>query len=540
MMLCRVVAMGLGIATVVIAGSPEGHAEDLQGEALARAAEAAARVEGRVDRAEAWLKIGEARVRRREPAAARAAFEAAAGVALQIHPREVAVRYNRSHPVILVAQAQAASGDREAAHATFLRGVEMLSAPDQFGNRPWDWGPIVRAQIQLEGRDAADSTIRRYRAYAEEGLARDRETLRSGVLKARGDFFEATRLRAWCGDYAGAVRDILNNEDFVGPLGDDPDSSRRFSLVHLLNDVPASDREAANPLLAAARKAVDDAGLPGRPVAGESCWQRAEQYCTIAVTLSRLGRFAEALETIAQAAGVPEPPPPNGGYRHTIARSYVLIAEDLRAAGDREGSLATLRKAIPFYSEPRGGRLTTSVANLTRGFLRLRAFDEARRLIEEAYPRWRRPTLESRTRLKLLESLADAQVDAGERAAAVVTLESALADAEMWRVGAVEIPENQRRFWSKPEPVILYAIAAARIRARLGEAVGARRLIESLKPGEPRDEGRRGFAVARAEAGDWTEALSMVRAIADPKIRDRAWIEVATVEPRPRPPLSRP
>jgi hypothetical protein len=502
-------------------------AADPIAEPLRRATEAARRIAGPAERADAWVRIGQARARRGEATAASEAFAAAADAAAQVCVRDL--RNNAPHPIIRVAEAQAAAGERDAAHKTFLRGVDLLSAPD-FGRRPRDWGKIVLAQIRTEGVAAADETIRRYRHYAEEGRAKDLEIMRSQALQSRGDYFQATWLRAWCGDYAGAVREILANEEFEGPLTD-PQAVRRGNLVMLLDIVPRKDWEAARPLFVAARKEVDDAGLPGRPTTGESYWSRADDYAAIAVGLARMGHFAEALETIGRAALITEPPPPLGTRRSSIALAYIKIADLQREAGDRAGTIASIHAAVPFCSE-RGGRVRPWPTHLAVDVLvRARALVEARKLTDVIFPPENSPEVADRMKADLLEEIADAEERAGDPATARATFEAALREAEACLAAAAKIPEQRRRYWTKPEPVTRSAITAARIRARLGDPDGARRMIDALPTAQTRDDGRKGLAVARARANDWPGAVAILEAIETPEVRDHAWIDVATIIP---------
>jgi hypothetical protein len=246
-------------------------------------------------------------------------------------------------------------------------------------------GKIVLAQIRTEGVAAAEETIRRYRQYAEEGRAKDLEIMRSHAVQSRGDYYQATWLRAWCGDYAGAVPGILANDEFDGPPTD-LQAVRRANLVMLLDIVPRKDWEAARPLFVAARKEVDDAGLPGRPTTGESYWSRADDYGAIAVGLARMGRFAEAIETIGRATLITEPPNPLGTRRSSIARAYIMIADLQREAGDRAGAITSIHAAVPFCGE-RGGRVRPWPTHLAVDVLvRARALIEARKLTDVIFP----------------------------------------------------------------------------------------------------------------------------------------------------------
>ncbi|WP_422924537.1 hypothetical protein [Singulisphaera sp. PoT] len=507
---------------------PQTGPQDPVGEILRRATESVQRITTPVEQADAWLRIGQARARRREKQAASEAFAAAADAAAQVKVRDI-VLSRKPHPIIQVAEAQAAAGEREAAHKTFLRGVDLLAAPD-FGQRPWDWGKIVLAQIRTQGLDASASTIWRYRKYAEEGRAKDREILRSQVLQARGDFFQITYLMAWCGDYKGAVHDVLTSEDFQGPLTD-PEAVRRGFLVELLKTVPRKDGEAARPLFDAARKAVDDAGLPGRPVTGETYWSRADDYGTIAEALARMGRFKEALETISQAPKIKDPPHPLGTRRATIALAYIHIADLQREAGDLAGAIASVDMAVPFCSE-RGGRVQPWPAHLGVDVLvRAKALDKARDLTEVIFPADKSPEVADVMKADLLEEMAIAEAVPHGPQASRVTFDAAFREANACLAAALRIPEERRRYWTKPEPATHSATTAARIRTRLGDKDGALRVIESLPNAEMRDEVRRGLAIARAEAGQWNEAFAIIGSIEADAIRDRAWIDVGAEVP---------
>lgn len=437
------------------------------------------------DRAEALLTLAWAQVDQSPLAArktlleARAAAEAIPSNSARIHP----------YPIVRIAEAQAAAGDREAAHQTFQAALRMIAAESE-GRQAQEWINLLPRQLKVESRLAMVDTLRGFRRVCEEGDGWDRD--RVIALDA-----------ALSGDVEKAVNEITsrkaNDPRFADGVPGNLDVWRCDRLLDVMGYFGRDERAKLRPVRAEIRKLVGI--LSVRHVRPQILQELAEQE-------ARLGLYNEAVATAdaidPKDADRPGDPimPDRGSFKKVEA--YASIASRRLRAGDREGARRTARQAIE-AAGARAGRPAPLGPTFEAIDVLIRAgeLEEARRAIDSvAFP----PSA-----VYLLQKLSRAEARRGSAAQARDALTKALKIAR----------ENHQS-----------AETVAEIQAEMGDIAAAIETVNTLEPDKrPQALGR--VAVGLATAGRLDDAVPVVEKISDPAIRGRTWIDIVAWSPAP-------
>lgn len=149
---------------------------------------AARAIKAPADRAEALLTLAWSQVDQ-SPIAARKTLLEARAAAEAIPPDSARII---PHPIVRIAEAQAAAGDREAAHQTFQAAVRMIAAESE-GRQFQEWLNLRHRQLKVESRLAMVDTFRGFRRVCETGEGWNRDTVIALDAAISGDVEKAVK-----------------------------------------------------------------------------------------------------------------------------------------------------------------------------------------------------------------------------------------------------------------------------------------------------------------------------------------------------------
>ncbi len=437
------------------------------------------------DRAEALLTLAWAQVDQSPLAArktlleARAAAEAIPSNSARIHP----------YPIVRIAEAQAAAGDRDAAHQTFQAAVRMIVGESE-GRQLQEWLNLRHRQLKVESRAAMADTFRECRRFNESiGIwGRDSVIALDAALS---------------GDVEKAVKEITsrkaNDPRFADGVPGNLEVWRCDRLLDVMEYFGRDERAKLRPVRDEIRKIAG--ALNDRLLRPQILQELADQE-------ARLGLYNEAVAT-ADAIDPSDTANPNnpdlddfGSFKKVEA--YASIASRRLEAGDREGARRTARQAVEAARLPEGGsRQTGPLHEAVDVLVRTGDRDEARQAVDSVT--W------PPSAIYFLRKLARAEARRGSAAQARDALTKALKMAR----------DNHQ-----PAETI------AEIQAEMGDIAAAIETVNTLEPDKrPQALGR--VAVGLATAGRLDDAVPVVEKISDPAIRGRAWIDIVAWFPAP-------
>lgn len=414
-------------------------------------------------------------------------------------------RYVIPHPAIRIAKAMAEAGQREEAHRAFPKALRIVVAEDD-AHQAQSWANLPKIQLEAEGRADSAEMIEAYLRFMKTGRIRP----------AANPSVESARRKALSGDFPGALQLVRHSEAFRGPEGL---ILKRSEILFVADLLLPGDREAAGPVLAEARAIVDE-------FSREKPWFRGQDLAQIALAELRLGWTDRAIATArAFHAEVPV-----GGHDYSAlfqqALAFVEIGKRQTRAGDRAGALDSAREAI------------AAVGKIQEEAMKPYPLSQACVLLAQngdiAGAMQKTLTMIPSQRGDALRAIEAEQRKAGDEAGAQATLRLMFGDAEaMLRQSRRREPE------AFSDEIVPQTARVATIRARMGDPAAAIRKIETLPPGEPRDEAMALCATELADRGDLAGAREWIGRIKSPRITRQARIRLAfraakvTTDPKP-------
>ncbi|MEW4566945.1 sigma-70 family RNA polymerase sigma factor [Tautonia sp. JC769] len=349
---------------------PNRQAPALSAEAIDQRAEAiAASLDDPERRAEVLLRLGQARSQRGQSAEALEALSLARASAERI-PAEALRGF--TYPMTRIASAQAKAGDREAALKSFRAAIPIIEAMDDDRQRR-EWQILIAMWGKWMGREGIRAVADPYLAFVERsGLGEPEATLiRVGILTRSGEV-------------ARAIRDVKAAAHLQFPEGA-PD--RRRALLAIAESLLPEDDEFLTEILAEIDTTIRAEGELRQERTEQEAYINNIDFHTLAQVLARHGRFDDAIETMIRAEGE--------------LRQERVEQETWR----RNGDLSSLAQVLA-----RHGRFDD-------------AFETIRR-IEMSGPSNMTENYKNMSAF-LIELIAQAQLDRGDREGARETLEEA-------------------------------------------------------------------------------------------------------------------
>ena len=437
------------------------------------------------DRSMQLLSLAWAQWHQGKHAEARATVAEAYGAAVAIRPDAAPII---PHPIVLIGQAEAAFGDREAAHRTFEQAVRMISAEDD-GRQIGDWINMVPIQRAVESRAAMAGTLRAFRNHCE-----------------RDEHWGPDRLigidAALSGNVDEAIREIttrkIDDPRFRGEIPVDLEHWRCNWLLSVLSYFGRDERDRIRPVLAEVRRIIDG---PLRPRL------RPAKLQELANTEARLGLFNEAVAT-AEAIdpgdgndlATGDDRLANGGIFKKV-EAFAGVAETRLEAGDFQGARRTAGRAIEVARAAKAeARPDFPLYRAIKVLIRTDDLEGGRRAIELL--RW--PPLV----VVALREQARAEARLGDPGRARATRARAL---DIARRSAEE------------------AATVAELQAEMGDVAGASRTLDAIT-GKEKDDALCRLAGALASGGQLDAAIAVAERLTDPVGKARAWIGIARAQ----------
>lgn len=442
----------------------------------------------------------------------------------------------RVYALIQIAAARARLGDRDAARQTFQEAIalgETVSMDDsRYSPHILHW--IAKEQVRYGFRDEAAETLRTLLRIAEAPVRRairktdfyidiiktqvemgDRAGARETLRLARRYYMTSkdqnisafapmwlVQFQAMSGDLAGALRMIDDPEMFKDRNPKNVQSLRHGALFSIVRAIGPSNREGADAVLEAARRAIDankdDQGF------------RIQDLRTIAEALARLGRFDEARQTAGaiDAENLPGQIAESAKdrfldeQRFQKAIAFAGIAEAQVEAGDLDGARQTAREVVKVVAATQAERYKW--APLGRAIQVLAKAGEPAEVLRLA------DTISPTLRVGTYVAVAEAQRKAGDEAGARETLQAALKSVRE-RIAATKPvePDDSASAGQYPERNQLLG-EAGYLQALLGDVKGAIETVRGINEGGQELEALKRLAVARAAADDLDGALEVV------------------------------
>ena len=425
-----------------------------------------------IERTEQLLRLGMARTRQGKRDEARAILGEALRAAEAIQPN---ANYAIPHPIIRIAHAQAESGDRIAAHQTFQSAIRVVAEENeqkQFQN----WPNLIKFQLETEPRASMIDSLKAYRQFVERDKRQPMETLIS--------------------------LDAALSENLPDVLRKIPADKRCTALLAIIPRFGPDERERMRPVLAEARKAIDDAV--------EERHTRPFRLHSLASQEARLGFFAEALTTVEAIvpsdANLQHEPEESIG-RFQKATAFLEIAERQCRAGDLQGARLTTKKALEIAQAIKDEKHQAfPLTRVIKLLIRVGDLEKALQVVD-----WLgRPddTMSFLREIALVETKQGAQ--AQER-------------AKLLWARAMDCARLSR------EPVI----AKAEIQAEMGDLMSALDTVRAIPAAAKRQSAMSRVALTLAAIGDVRGALSVVEGMSPGTVKDQAFVGIACANPAP-------
>ena len=438
-------------------------------------------IEDSAERAEHLLSLGIARTRQGRLPEAQAILNEAVNAAANIPKNSHRII---PHPIIRIAEAQAEAGDREAAHRTFLRAVQVV-ASDEPGEQADNWINLIPRQLAIEGRARMAHTFAVYRRFteSEDGDAvRDQDT--------------ATALDAAQSGNPDSALKVIQAPTF-GSDGPNPDHRRFLALFEVVSYFGPDERDRVRPLLSEARKLID---------ATDRVRTRSLQFEELAREEARLGLFSDA---VASAEAIVTKNLPHEDERiqgfNCESRALLDIAEKQLRAGDQDGAKSAARRAMVVIDASKSlSHESFRLVQLADLLIRVEDLDAAREIInrisfpDEASYKMRR--------------VARRQAKAGNHAAAKASWNRAL---------EIAARGSQER-----------TVTTAEIQAEMGDLARALRTLDTITDEAEKQEAFCSVAIALASVGNLDAVESVVAKITSSEVKDRIWFGIACGAPR--------
>ncbi len=452
----------------------------------------------------------------------------------------------RVYALIQIAAARARLGDRDAARQTFQEAIalgETVSMDDsRYSPHILHW--IAKEQVRYGFRDEAAETLRTLLRIAEAPVRRairktnfyidviktqvemgDRAGARETLRLARRYYMTSkdqnisafapmwlVQFQAMSGDLAGALRMIDDPEMFKDRNPKNVQSLRHGALFSIVRAIGPSNREGADAVLEAARRAIDankdDQGF------------RIQDLRTIAEALARLGRFDEARQTAGaiDAESLPDQIAEAAKARFLDeerfqkAVAFAAIAEAQVKAGDMAGAPHTAREVIKVVA------LTQD--ETYKGSPRGRAIQVLAKAGEPAEALRLVDTMSPTQRVANYRAVAQARRQAGDEAGARETLYAALKMAREQIADTKPVAPDGSPSANQERNELLGEVGA--LQALLGDVQGAIETVRVINEGDQEIEALKRVAVDLATADDLDGAMEVVGQINGPKAEAEA------------------